>query len=215
MTIQTEAVRILVCDDHPVVRAGLKEMLQSQKDLTVVGEASNGTEAILQARRSQPDIALVDLMMPESDGFFAIAGILQASSATRVLVLSMQARNADVVRAVQQGASGYLLKDVPREDLFAAVRAVARGEAPLAPLIAGGLLERLRKGGVNDLSTREVEVLELAAKGMPNKRIAQELFISQATVKSHFVRINEKLGVTDRTAAVVKAIRLGYLIDGS
>jgi DNA-binding NarL/FixJ family response regulator len=214
VTTETYTVRILVCDDHPVVRAGVMEMLQSQEDLSVVGEASDGAQAVLQARRIQPDVALVDLMMPGSDGFFAIAGISKVSPATQVLVLSMQARYADVVRAVEQGAAGYLLKDIPREDLFAAVRSVARGETPLAPLIAGDLLERLRRGTDNDLSTREVEVLQLAAKGMPNKRIAQELFISQATVKSHFVRINDKLGVTDRTAAVVKAIRLGYLTAG-
>lgn len=214
MTTETYTVRILVCDDHPVVRAGVMEMLQSQEDLSVVGEASDGAQAVLQARRIQPDVALVDLMMPGSDGFLAIAGISEASPATQVLVLSMQARYADVVRAVEQGAAGYLLKDIPREDLFAAVRSVARGETPLAPLIAGDLLERLRRGTDKDLSAREVEVLQLAAKGMPNKRIAQELFISQATVKSHFVRINDKLGVTDRTAAVVKAIRLGYLSAG-
>lgn len=205
-------INILIVDDHPTVRTGLRFMLESQDDFKVVAEASDGAEAVQVAQQTRPDVALIDLRMPTGDdGFVAIEGIRTEHEATRIIVLSTYAKDIDILRAIEKGADGYLLKDAPREELYAAVRGAARGDSPLAPTVAHHLMSHLRDGMSNRLSDREVEILELAARGTSNKRIAAELFITESTVKTHWTRIFEKLGVYDRTAAVVAAIKRGYL----
>lgn len=205
-----ESIRILVCDDHPVVRSGLRGMIASQSDLEVVGEATNGAQAITLTRRLRPDVVLMDLRMPEVDGVTAISQIKTERLDTKVLILTTYQADADVLRAIQRGATGFLLKDAPEEELFSAIRSVAEGKSPLAPSVAGRLIERLR-GEVDTLSAREVEILQLAARGTNNRGIAAKLFISEATVKSHLSRIFDKLSTSDRTEAVVVAINRGII----
>lgn len=205
------AIRILICDDHPVVRAGLQGMLAGQPDFVVVGEASDGVEAVAQVAALAPDVVLMDLRMPGGDGTQATTAIRAAYPATRVLVLTTYESDADIVRAVEAGAAGYLLKDAPREELFRAIRAAARGEAPFAPAVALRLVSRLRTPIDETLSTRELEVLNLVAQGASNRAIGKALHISEATVKSHLIHIFSKLGVDDRTAAVTAAVRRGLL----
>jgi DNA-binding NarL/FixJ family response regulator len=204
-------IRILIADDHPVVRAGLEGMLSGQPDFTVVGEASNGAEAVALAAQLHPDVVLLDLRMPGLDGVAATARIGAQGLAARILILTTYDSDADILRAIEAGATGYLLKDTPREELFRAVRAAAQGQPLLAPAVAARLLERMRAPADETLSAREIEVLKLVAQGASNRMIAQELHISQATVKSHLIHIFGKLGVDDRTAAVTTATRRGIL----
>lgn len=205
------AIRILICDDHPVVRAGLQGMLAGQTDFVVVGEASDGTEALAQVAALAPDVVLMDLRMPGRDGTRATTAIRVAYPSTRVLVLTTYDSDVDIVRAVEAGAAGYMLKDAPREELFRAIRAAARGEAPFAPAVALRLVSRLRTPTDETLSPRELEVLNLVAQGASNRAIGKALHISEATVKSHLIHIFSKLGVDDRTAAVTAAVRRGLL----
>ncbi|ABG03138.1 two component transcriptional regulator, LuxR family [Rubrobacter xylanophilus DSM 9941] len=204
-------VRLLICDDHPVVRAGLRGMLAGEQDLEVAGEAANGREAVELARSLRPDLVLMDLRMPEMDGVAATERILAELSQTRVLVLTTYDSDADILRAVEAGASGYLLKDAPREELFAAIRAAMAGESPLDPAVASRLMRRVRTPPENALSGREIEVLDLVAQGASNREIARQLWISETTVKTHLLHIYEKLGVADRTAAVTAAIKRGII----
>jgi DNA-binding NarL/FixJ family response regulator len=206
-----EHIRLIIADDHPVVRTGLQGMLASQPDLEVVGEATTGAEAVALAIRLCPDVVLMDLRMPEMDGVAAIAEIRAQRPETHVLVLTTYDTDADILRAVEAGATGYLLKDAPREELFRAIRAAARGEAVLAPVVAARLMGRMRAPAEESLSAREIEVLELVARGASNKQIARQLHISEATVKSHLIHIFGKLGVADRTAAVTTALQRGIL----
>ncbi len=207
----TTTIRILLVDDHPVVRAGLSGLLSSQHDFEVVGEASNGLEALGLLDRLRPDVVLMDLRMPQMDGVSAIRQIRAKSSKVQVLVLTTYDTDSEIVRAVEAGATGYLLKDVPREELFRAVRLCARGEAVLSPPIAARLLGRMRGPAEENLSMRELEVLSLVAKGFSNKEIARQLKISEATVKTHLLHAFGKLGVDDRTAAVTVALERGIL----
>lgn len=207
----TTTIRILLVDDHPVVRAGLSGLLSSQPDFEVVGEASNGVEALGLLDRLRPDVVLMDLRMPQMDGVSAIRQIRAKSSKVQVLVLTTFDTDSEIVRAVEAGATGYLLKDVPREELFRAVRLCARGEAVLSPPIAARLLGRMRGPAEENLSMRELEVLSLVAKGFSNKEIARQLKISEATVKTHLLHAFGKLGVDDRTAAVTVALERGIL----
>lgn len=200
------SVRLLISDDHPVVRIGLIGMLKGEPDFEVVGEAKNGVEAIDLAVRLRPDVVLMDLQMPEMDGFRATARITSGRPETRVLVLTTYESDADILRAFEAGATGYLLKDAPQEEIFRAIRAAAEGESALAPAVGSRLVRRMRGG--EGLSAREIEVLELAARGTSNKEIAKLLWISETTVKSHLLHTFGKLGVTDRTAAVTEALRL-------
>jgi DNA-binding NarL/FixJ family response regulator len=204
-------IKVLIVDDHPIVRAGLVGILATEADLKVVGEASSAAEAVTAARATLPDVVLMDLRMPGGDGVTATSGVLAAAPAARVVVLTTYESDADIVRAVEAGAAGYLLKDAGRADLVAAIRAAARGETVLAPSVATRLVDRMRRPpSADQLSPRELEVLRLVAKGLSNADIGRELFISEATVKTHLLRTFAKLGVSDRTAAVTTAIAAGH-----
>jgi DNA-binding NarL/FixJ family response regulator len=204
-------IRVMLVDDHPVVREGLRGMLEAEPDLTVVGEAGSGEEAVAQARAVESDVILMDLRMPGLDGVGATARILAESQRARVVVLTTYETDADILRAVEAGAAGYLLKDASRTELAGAVRAAARGETVLAPSVAGRLVNQVRRPAQQTLSAREVQVLELVAKGMTNADIGRSLHISEATVKTHLLRSFGKLGVSDRTAAVTTAMAQGLL----
>jgi DNA-binding NarL/FixJ family response regulator len=206
-----EQLSLLIADDHPVVREGLRGMLAAEAGIRVVAEAASGDEAVVMAIRYQPDVVLMDLRMPGGDGVSATAGIVAALPGTRVIVLTTYESDSDIVRAVEAGATGYLLKDTPRRDLVTAIRAAARGETVLGPTVAGRLVSHLRRPVVEPLSGRETEVLALVARGQTNADIGRALFISEATVKTHLLRAFGKLGVSDRTAAVTRAIELGML----
>ncbi len=207
-------IRILIVDDHPVVRAGLEGMLASQPDLAVVAEAANGAEALELVERQQPHLVLMDLQMPVMNGVTATAQIRARFPQTYVLVLTTYDSDANILRAVEAGATGYLLKDAPREELFRAIRAAARGESLLAPTVAARLMGLMRAPAEASLSAREVEVLALVARGSSNKEIGRALHISEATVKSHLLHIFGKLGVDDRTAAVAEGLRRGSFHPG-
>jgi DNA-binding NarL/FixJ family response regulator len=211
-----EPIRLILADDHEVVRAGLEGMLASQPDFETVGQAADGEEALRLAVALRPDVVLMDLRMPRMDGVEAITRIKEQQPEIHILVLTTYDTDADILRAVEAGATGYLLKDTPREELFRAVRAAARGEAALAPSVAARLMERMRAPAEEALSEREIEVLELVAQGASNQEIARALHISVATVKSHLIHIYGKLGVDDRTAAVTTALERGILrLDGA
>ncbi len=206
-----ERIRLLIADDHPVVRDGLRGMLAGQADLEVVGEAADGAEAVALAARLRPDVVLMDLRMPHMDGVAAIERIAAQEAAPRVLVLTTYDSDADILPAIEAGATGYLLKDAPREELFRAIRATARGESALAPTVAARLVGRMRAPAEDKLSARELEVLALVARGANNREIGHQLCLSEATVKSHLIHIYGKLGVSDRTAAVTVALKRGIL----
>ena len=207
----TKKIRIILADDHPVVRDGLKGMIASQQDLSVVGEAGNGEELLSLAGKVPADVALVDLRMPVLDGVSAIARLRECSPDLRVLVLTTYDTDADIRRAVEAGATGYLLKDAPREELFRAIRQTARGDSYLSPAVASRLVDRARSPDNEQLSSREVEVLSLVARGTANKEVARSLRLSEATVKSHLLHIFEKLGASDRTHAVMIAVQRGII----
>ncbi|WP_392543422.1 response regulator [Oryzobacter telluris] len=205
-------IRLLVVDDHPVVRAGMVAVLGEEPDFEVVGEASNGAEALGLVPRLAPDVVLMDLRMPVMDGPEATARIVAQPNAPQVLVLTTYDTDADIVRAVEAGARGYLLKDTPTALLADAIRRAARGETVLAPPVAARLADRLRAPSRPEVTARELDVLRLVAQGMSNADVGRELFIGEATVKTHLIRAFAKLGVTDRTAAVTAAYAAG-LID--
>ncbi len=204
-------IRLLIADDHPVVRDGLSGMFSGEDGFEVIGQAANGAQAVTLACALEPDVILMDLRMPEMDGVAAIAELARRKVAARVLVLTTYDTDSDVVRAVEAGATGYLLKDSPRGDLLRAVRAAARGEAALSPSVATRLLSQVRAPAQEPLSQREVEVLELVARGATNREAAAKLFISEATVKTHLLHIYAKLGVSDRAAAVAEGFQRGLL----
>ncbi len=203
------AVRVLIVDDHPIVREGLRAVLSAEEGITVVGECGSGGEAVELAAQLRPDVVLMDLRLPGLDGVEATSRIVSAATAA-VLVLTMYDTDGDITRAVAAGATGYLLKESSRQELAAAVRASARGETVLAAPVAAKLVNRVR-GGEPQLSRRELQVLQSIADGMSNPEIGRQLFISEATVKSHVMRIFEKLSVSDRTAAVTVALARGIL----
>ena len=204
-------IRLVIVDDHPVVRDGLRGILESQPDFEVVGEASDGEAAVRITKTLKPEIVLMDLRMPEMDGVTALREIKASNPQVQVLVLTTYDSDADILPAIEAGASGYLLKDSSREELYTALRATARGETVLAPAVAARLVGRMRAPAEEQLSSRELEVLQLVAEGDSNSEIASRLHISQATVKSHLIHIFGKLGVSDRTAAVTVALRRGIL----
>jgi DNA-binding NarL/FixJ family response regulator len=188
----------MIVDDHPVVRDGLSGMLGGEDGFEVVGEAENGADAVRRARALKPDVILMDLRMPKLDGVAAIAALAREGVSARVLVLTTYDADADVLPAIEAGATGYLLKDAPRGELFRAVRAAARGESVLSPTVASRLLAQVRAPAEDSLSERELEVLALVAQGTTNREAASQLLISQATVKTHLLHIYAKLGVGDR-----------------
>jgi DNA-binding NarL/FixJ family response regulator len=211
-------IRVLIVDDHPIVRSGLVGLLGIEADMEIVGEAGDGEEALARVAVLSPDVVLMDLRMPRLDGVGATARITADFPSSRVLVLTTYDTDADIILAVEAGASGYLLKDTPRLQLVEAVRAAARGETVLAPPVAARLMSRLRSPApasapeaANLLTPREVEVLRAVSRGLSNADIGRALFIAEATVKTHLLRAFAKLGVDDRTRAVTAAMERGIL----
>ncbi|QFY12375.1 response regulator [Nonomuraea phyllanthi] len=200
-------VRLLIVDDHPIVRDGLRAALGGEPDFEIVGEAADGATAVRLADELRPDVVLMDLRMPGMDGVTAIRRL--SGTGPRVLVLTTF--DTDVLPVLEAGATGYLLKDAPPEELVRAVRAVHRGETVLAPAAAGRLADHLRKPSRGRLSKRELDVLRLVAEGATNKEAAADLFISEASVKTHLLHIYAKLDVRDRASAVAEAYRRGLL----
>lgn len=204
-------IRLLIADDHPVVRDGLAGMLASQPDLQLVGAAADGRQAVDLAASTHPDVLLLDLRMPGMDGVQAIGELRSRHPEIRVLVLTTYDTDADILRAIEAGASGYLLKDAPREDLFQAIRTVAGGQTYLSPVVASRLVQMVRAPADDAPSERELEVLALVARGMSNKEIGRQLHIGEATVKSHLLHVFAKLGASDRTHAVTIALQRGLV----
>ncbi|MFJ5719620.1 response regulator [Streptomyces sp. NPDC093149] len=207
-------ITLVVVDDHPVVRDGLRGMFDSDPGFRVLGEASNGVEGVDLVARLDPDVVLMDLRMPGGGGVAAIAELTGRGARSKVLVLTTYDTDSDTLPAIEAGATGYLLKDAPRDELFNAVRAAADGRPVLSPAVASRLISRVRTPaaqGSESLSGREREVLELVAKGTSNRAIAAELFISEATVKTHLTHIFAKLGAKDRAAAVAIGYDRGIL----
>lgn len=208
-------IDVLVVDDHPVVREGLAAMLRVEPDINVVGEAGDGAEALAMATRLRPHVVLMDLRMPRLDGAGATARLAVEVPETKVLVLTTYDTDTDIMRAVEAGATGYLLKDTPRPQLVEAVRAAARGETILAPPVAAKLVDRMRVSSSGTpapvLTKRQLEVLSLVAEGHTNAEIGRRLHIGESTVKTHLLHVFEKLGVSDRTRAVMRAMELRLL----
>jgi DNA-binding NarL/FixJ family response regulator len=204
-------IKLLIADDHPVVRDGLSAMFSRDPEFEVVAEAADGAEAVRLAQVYEPDVILMDLRMPGMDGLTAIIELARRGVAARVLVLTTYDTDSHVLPAIDAGATGYLLKDAPRDELLRAVRAAAHGQAVLSPSVATRLMSRFRAPGPGPLSQRELEVLELVAAGTTNREAAARLFLSEATVKTHLMNIYAKLGVSDRAAAVGEAFNRGLL----
>jgi len=204
-------IRVVVADDHPIVRSGIVGLLSSADDVDVVGEAGDGAEAVAVATRLSPDVVLMDLRMPVLGGVEATAQLQAVRPDVRVLILTTYESDASILTAIEAGASGYLLKAAPQEEILAGLRSVARGEVALAPSIAALLVNRMRKPERVSLSERETQVLALVAGGNSNRAIAARLYVSEATVKTHLIHVFEKLEVKDRTRAVTKAMELGLL----
>ena len=204
-------IRLLIVDDHPIVRDGLRGVFSGDPEFEVVGEAGNGHEAVARARSLDVDVVLMDLRMPQMGGVEAIQALRQADESVRVLVLTTYDTDRDVLPAIEAGATGYLLKDSPREELLRGVRAAFRGEPVLSPSVAGRLMGNVRKPAAGGLSQRELDVLRLVAGGATNREVARKLFISEATVKTHLLHLYDKLGVRDRAAAVAEAYRRDLL----
>ena len=204
-------IRLLIVDDHPVVRDGLIGMFAADPGFEVLGEAGDGAEAVRLAQELRPDVVLMDLRMPGTDGLTAITELARRGITVRVLVLTTYDTDSYVLPAIEAGATGYLLKDAPRDELLRAVRAAAAGQAVLSPAVAARLMNRVRTPDTGPLSQRELEVLQLVAAGRTNRQAAAELFITEATVKTHLLNIYGKLGVGDRAAAVAEGYNRGLL----
>ncbi|MFA5399897.1 MAG: response regulator transcription factor [Dehalococcoidia bacterium] len=212
-----EQIKILVVDDHEVVRDGIVGNLVRQPDFAIVGQASNGLEAVQRAVELSPDIVLMDLRMPELDGVEAMIRIKQDHPEIKFIVFTTYSDDEYLFAAIKAGAKGYLLKDAPRDELFKAIRAVSQGESLIQPVFTTKVLDKLaselsrKSTGVDALSDREIEVLDLMAKGVSNKDIADQLSITQSTVKTHVTSIFQKLNVTTRTEAVTTALKRGII----
>jgi len=211
-----EAIKILIADDHPVVREGLNAMLSREVDFKVVGEAKDGAEAVNKVAELRPDVVLMDLRMPELDGVEAMRQIRANNTKVKFIILTTYSDDDYIFSGIEAGARAYLLKDAPREELFKAIRSVHRGESLIQPVVASKLLDRFsqlsrRTPSGEELSGRELEVLCLMAKGAANKEISAELKIAQSTVKTHITSIFQKLGVNDRTEAVTQALKRGMI----
>jgi DNA-binding NarL/FixJ family response regulator len=204
-------IRLVLADDHFVVRTGLRAMLESDPDIEIVGEAATGSEAIELVGQTLPDLVLMDLRMPDGDGVEATKRLRELHPTTEVLVLTTYDTDADILRAIEAGATGYLLKDATRDELLRATRLAAAGETALAPSVASRLVDRVRDPGAGALSPRELQILELVAKGLTNREIGARLYISEATVKTHMIHVFSKLGVEDRTHAVSEAVTRGII----
>ena len=204
-------IRVLVADDHAVVRAGIVSLLEGEDGIEVVGEAVDGEDAVGRALALRPDLVVMDVRMPGLTGDQATARIREQAPEVRVLVLTTYESDASILAAIEAGASGYLLKAAPAEELVAGVRSVAAGEVALSPSIAAQLVTRMREPAPAVLTPRETEVLRLVAEGLSNRQIGERLFLGEATVKTHLLRTFEKLGVNDRTRAVTLAMERGLL----
>lgn len=208
-----DTIGVLIVDDHPVVRHGLRTFLELQEDIHLVGEAATGEEAVALVEELVPDVVLMDLVMPDVDGIEATRRIRSVSPSTRVIVVTSFAEDDKIFPAIRAGAAGYLLKDVEPQQLVEAVRSAFRGEPLLHPKVAARLMQEVvdkdAGGGVEDLTARELEVLGLLARGLANKRIARELVVSEKTVKTHVSNILAKLHLADRTQAALYAVRRG------
>lgn len=202
---------MLLVDDHPVVRAGIIGMLAAEPDIQIVGESADGRAALQMAAALSPDVVLMDLRMPDLDGVAATRALREREHPPQVVILTTYDTDADILRAVEAGATGYLLKDAPRQELAEAIRAAARGETVLSPPVAAKLVSRMRGADPAALTAREIDVLGLVARGQTNAQIGRSLLIGEATVKTHLLRAFAKLGVDDRTAAVTTAISLGII----
>jgi DNA-binding NarL/FixJ family response regulator len=200
-------IRLLIVDDHPIVRDGLRGAFDGDPDFEVVGEAGNGVEALAMVERVGVDVVLMGLRMPEMGGVEAIDRLHRTAPSVRVLVLTTFDTDRDVLPAIEAGATGYLLKDAPREDLVRAVHAANRGESVLSPAVASRLMGQVRRPAQESLSKRELDVLRLIADGATNREAAAKLFVSEATIKTHLLHIYDKLGVRDRAGAVGEAYK--------
>ena len=200
-------IRLLIVDDHPVVRDGLSGIFAGDPDFEVVGQAANGVEGVRQAEELRADVVLMDLRMPEMGGVEAIKQLRKSMPSVHVIVLTTYDTENEVLSAIEAGATGYLLKDAPREDLIRAVRAAHRGESVLSPSVTGRLMGRARRPATDAISARELEVIKLIAGGANNREVAARLFVSEATIKTHLLHVYEKLGVRDRAAAVSEAYK--------
>ena len=212
----TESIRILIADDHPIVREGLAKVLSQEDDIKVVGQASNGSEAVSKAKELHPDIILMDLQMPVMDGVEAMQRIKEEAPDIGIIILTTYDTDDYIFRGIEAGARAYLLKDSPPEEVLKAIRAVHKGESLIQPKVASRLLDRFSQlsrapAPEEGLSQREIEVLQLIAKGAANKEIASQLFIGESTVKTHIIHIFNKLEVKDRTEAVTEAVRKGII----
>ncbi|GAA3230606.1 response regulator transcription factor [Nonomuraea helvata] len=207
-------IRLIIVDDHPVVRDGLRGIFTDDA-FEVVGEAGDGLEALAVVGRTHPDVVLTDLRMPRMGGAELIRRLQEEAPGVRVLVLTTYDNDADVLPAIEEGATGYLLKDTPRAELRRAVQAAARGDTVLSPSVAGVLTQRIRAPQQQALSPRELEVLSLISRGATNREVARKLFITEATVKTHLLHIFGKLEVNDRAAAVAAAYETGLLRPGT
>ena len=216
---------ILVADDQTLVRVGLRKILESEPELEVCGEAQDGEDAVFEARRLRPDVVLMDIRMPVLDGIEATRRIVRTEPATRVLVLTTFGLDTYVYDALRAGASGFMLKDAPPEEIVAAVRVVASGDALLAPAVTRAVIEEFARRpepvpppaappAVEELTPREREVLDLLARGLSNPEICERLVISEATAKTHVARILQKLGLRDRVQAVIYAYESGLVAPG-
>jgi len=213
-------IRVLIADDHAVVRQGLRTFLDLQDDVEVVGEAADGEEAVAAAEAAAPDVILLDLVMPRLDGVGALRRLREAAPAARVIVLTSFGEDERLFAALRAGAAGYLLKDVEPAELVRAIRTAHAGQSPLSPAVAARVIEELASGGggraaADELTPRELEVLCLIARGRSNKRIALELGVAEKTVKTHVSHVLAKLGLSDRTQAALYAVREGLVSPGS
>ncbi|MEV5609500.1 response regulator transcription factor [Streptomyces sp. NPDC052225] len=208
---ESDQLRVVVVDDHTVMRAGVVALLAPEPGIAIVGEADDGRAGVTLVEELAPDVALLDLRMPELDGVEATRRIVAGPSGTRVLILTTYDTDTEIERAVEAGAVGYLLKDTSREQLVDAIRSAARGETVLAPRVAQKLVAKMRRPAQAALTAREVDVLRAVADGLSNPDIARRLVIGEATVKTHLLRVFAKLDVSDRTRAVVVAMERGLL----
>jgi two-component system, NarL family, response regulator LiaR len=213
-------IRVLIADDHAVVRQGLRTFLDLQEDVEVVAEAADGEAAVAEAWRTAPDVVLLDLAMPRLDGVAALPRLREAAPAARVIVLTSFGEDERLFAALRAGAAGFLLKDVEPAELVRAIRTAHAGQAPLSPAVAARMVEQIAHGGdrtpqVDELTPRELEVLRLIAGGRSNKRIALELGVAEKTVKTHVSHVLAKLGLSDRTQAALYAVREGLVSQGS
>lgn len=205
--MDTNPIRILIADDHPIVREGLRGVLSGKSGFEVIGEAEDGIEAVLQATSLKPDVVIMDLEMPRKNGYDALVEILQAVPSTRVLILTSFSKDQKINACLEAGAMGCLLKDSAPQELFRAIRDVHRGEVALHPAIARGLLKPQPARSPDDLTEREIEVLRLIAQGLTNQEIADNLVISVPTVRTHINHLLSKLNLTNRSQAILYALR--------